>query len=852
MIESVSLWSLVKDQADRTPDGLALEHPSMRLTYAELVSRSVEMSRRLAGAGVTHESVVALDLTPSPRTIVAMLAAGALGAAFLPIDPRESAPRRSKTLGISRPSAAVTDSEIVAVPEGELLERRLAMRDSPAAYVSFTSGSTGEPKGIVTEQHAIVNHVEQVRSAYGIGPGDRQLQFSSIAFDIAIDEIFSTLSSGATLVLRGQDFIFGNVVEFLEQCRRRQISILNLPTGLWNRLGAALADDLRERLPEDLRLVVVGGESARREAVDAWARASTHPHFQMLNAYGPTEAAVSVTLGALLPDRDVTIGRPLANVDIQLLDEEEGRLVHTGEVGEIVIGGTPVARGYLGSDMGGFGLLDEAWVYRTRDLGRLLPTGELAFLGRRDAQIKVRGGYRVEPAEVAVALQSHPAVAQAYVQAHTRGQDKVLLASVVPNGGVDVSALRSYAAETLPDWMVPWHVQSVEQIPLTDRGKVDESALAGMLSSEDEGAGSSAPDSSDDVSAAVYRAWASAVGAEPDGDDENFFEVGGDSLAALEFIETLSAYSDSAPSMTDFYRAPTVADVVRSMQPEALDEGIPTAHHTTGRTLVRMRRTGAGRLWCFLPPLSGAVTRYASMAAMLPAGEAVWAMETPASLSGGGMGRLAEGLAARLLEEDPSSFAEIVFSGYSLGGVFAHEVARRVEHALGDGPDSPTVCALLLDPPDPAEPQMSLDDAFDIFVRVGWRIPEAPSTFVSDGSYDLPAVAEAARRAGSLNKAAKNDELIDAWSVYANNARILDDYSIPVGVCRTAVLQCRDSAEVPPAEWIPGVHSGSWASVVDESDTSITGVEHFALMEPPNDRTVLRWLTETAERMGER
>jgi thioesterase domain-containing protein len=217
------------------------------------------------------------------------------------------------------------------------------------------------------------------------------------------------------------------------------------------------------------------------------------------------------------------------------------------------------------------------------------------------------------------------------------------------------------------------------------------------------------------------------------------------------------------------------------------------------------------------------------------------------------MAALADGLAARLAAEDLAAFDSIVFSGYSLGGVFAHEVAQRVADLLpAAGRDVPAiqVTALLLDPPDPAEPQLSLDDAFDIFVRVGWRIGEPPSSFSrGNGDYDLAAVAAAARRAGTLPPSSRDAEVRDAWQVYASNARILDGYALSGGVRSTELLQCRDDLPMPSRRWLTGVPAtGSWAAIVPASRTSALAVEHFALMESPNDEVVARWLVDRAER----
>lgn len=355
------------------------------------------------------------------------------------------------------------------------------------------------------------------------------------------------------------------------------------------------------------------------------------------------------------------------------------------------------------------------------------------------------------------------------------------------------------------------------------------------------------------IDATARRAWTIVLGEAPQDAEENFFEAGGDSLSAVELITILGDEFGTTIPVAELYRAPTLGGLVdaveRAVAVEADEEEVPTAHHTTGRTLVRLRRAGAGRLWCFLPPLSGAVTRYAAMPNLLPPGDAIWAMETPAELSNGGMARLIDGLADRLTQEDLGQFETVVLSGYSLGGVFAHELARAVTARL-DGPHRPQVLAALLDPPDPVEFRPSLSEAFDIFVRIGWRIAEPADSFVAaDGEFELGRVAAAARAAGTLPMSAPDCELSDAWTVYASNARILEGYAVTPGVAETYLLQCDVDAGVAEGEWGAGdAAKGAWAHAVKPEHVSVLAVDHFAMLEAPNDRVVGRWLAAAADR----
>lgn len=828
------------------PDDPAVAAGSNVWTYADLTREAQRLATQLRAAGAGRESVVALELPSSPRFIAAAVACSLVEAAFMPMDPKDPQARRDQMTGVARPAVVVTETEIRSVAGSERLDARLAPRRGLAGYVSFTSGSTGVPKAVVTEHEAVINYIEQAAARYGLGPADRQLQLSAVTFDIAVDEIFSTLYAGAQLVLRDPDFVYAGVEEFFDLCDRRRITVLNMPTGLWNRFGAELAERPGTRLPAGLRLVVIGGEAASSSAVGAWYRAADRPDFRIVNAYGPTEAAVSVTFADLVPGRPIEIGTEIDGVSISLVDADL-EPVEPGDIGELVISGVAPARGYLDHEDAGFLDLDGAWSYRSGDLARREATGQLTFHGRADDQIKVRGGFRVQLSEVEQLLHAHPAVRHAVVVALPRGHAKVLGVLVVGEdngqGAALEEVLHRFAAQHLPAWMVPSVITTVVQLPLTDRGKVDHDAAVSLLTA------ATAPQSAEtttDLPSLVEEVWKTVLGSAPGSGDANFFEEGGDSLAALELIEILATRAGISLPITHLYRSPTFEQLLEAV--EANDTAIPTSHHVSGRTLVKLRKGGVGRLWCFLPPLSGAVTRYASMARLLPPRDAVWAMETPADLSGSGMQTLVEGLGDVLLGADLTSFDTVVFSGYSLGGVFAHELAARVRAQLPpERVAELRVQALLLDPPDPEEPQMTLQDAFDIFVRVGWRINEPFGDFITaEGQFDLPLVARAARRVGSLAASARDHEISDAWEVYASNTRILDDHVLSPGVRETRILQCREE-EALADDWAPTTATGSWGKVLGEGQASAIPVEHFQLMEPPNDGTVARWLVHESD-----
>ncbi|WNM30392.1 amino acid adenylation domain-containing protein [Streptomyces sp. Li-HN-5-11] len=582
MNKSGMLHDLVDACALREPAAPAVVHDGHTTTYAELVTQSHLLTEDLREQGVGAEHVVALDLPVGPRMIAAMLAAGRLEAAFLPLDRRDPRARTEALLADAAPAAVVTaDGYAAPGRPPRRIEDRLSPVDSPAAYLSYTSGSTGEPKGVVTEQGAIVNYVRAAIAEYGLTASDRQLQLSSIAFDIAMDEVFSTLGSGAALVLRDQDFLFEDAETFLGLTARHALSVLNLPSGLWNQLGHMLRQQPALRLPESLRLMVVGGEAASPEANAAWHAAATNPRFRIVNAYGPTEAAVSVTFGELTATGAVTIGRPIPHVRVEPVDEHL-RPVPVGEVGELLITGLAPARGYLDrpeQTAARFGLINGTRYYRTGDLGRVGDDGLLEFHGRIDSQVKVRGGFRVEPGEVAGTLLSHSEVAAAEVVPVSAASGRVLAAIVVPahtDAPPSALELRDHLAGRLPDYMVPASFTMVERIPLTPRGKVDTAALTALIDTRtpqpadpagevQEQTGDAAEPDAAAVERAARESWQLALGYEPEDPDADFFEDGGDSLAAVALLRLLRERLGYALPLRSLYRAPRFEDMVREL-----------------------------------------------------------------------------------------------------------------------------------------------------------------------------------------------------------------------------------------------------------------------------------------------
>ncbi len=520
----------------------AVVQGDVSLTRAELETRA----RRLAGAlrerGVGPEDVVGVQVPRSPDAIVALLAVRHAGAAYLPLDPSYP-PARIRAMVEDSGAKLVIGTDLPASAAGPEIEP-VARHPRSAAYVIYTSGSTGAPKGVVVEDASLAAFSATICRRFALTAADRVLQFASLSFDTAVEEIWPALDAGATLVLR--DVELWDPEELCDRVDRQGITVLDLPTAYWHEIVRAGVDPTAS---PSLRLVVIGGEAASPEAAGRWHAAAARPEVVLLNTYGPTETTVSATAHELVA-ADAPIGRPLDGVRTHVIEEE------------LWIGGAGVARGYLGRP----GMTADrfrpdptapgARMYRTGDRVAVRDDGVLDFLGRTDDQLKIRG-FRVEPREIETALGELPGVAQAVVRAF----GSRLVAYVVPAGEIDTSALRDRLAERLPPHMVPGAIVPLERLPLTPAGKVDRRALPDPRTLPRPGA-APATEHPTSEQAAVAAAFAELLGVEAQATD-SFFDLGGDSLLATRLISRLRRELAVGVPLRAVFEHPTVEGLAR-------------------------------------------------------------------------------------------------------------------------------------------------------------------------------------------------------------------------------------------------------------------------------------------------
>ncbi|HYW06823.1 MAG TPA: non-ribosomal peptide synthetase, partial [Longimicrobium sp.] len=465
----------------------------------------------------------------------------------------------------------------------------VAVLPEQLAYVIYTSGSTGLPKGVAVPHREIANLVRWHVAEYGVAPGDRCTQVASPAFDACAWEVWSALGAGATLCVV-PDEVRVAPAALLERLARERVTLAFLPTPT----AEAVLEELDRRAAPTLalRTLLTGGDALRRGT-------GRDTGFRLVNHYGPTEGSVVSTWSEVAPrpDRPPPIGRPIANQSAYVLDRG-GRPVGVGVPGELYVGGAGVARGYLGRPgltaerfvPDPFGAEPGARLYRTGDGVRWLDDGALEFLGRLDEQVKVRG-FRIEPGEVEAVLLRHPEVAEAAVVVREDGPGtRRLVAYVVGAGGVtpSIPALRSYAREHLPEYMVPAAFAALAALPLSPNGKLDRRALPAPPATH--AAGAVAP--RDEVEVMVAAIWREVLGVETPGIDDNFFEVGGNSLLVARVAALLHERCGYDVRVVELFRSPTIrtlAEHLSSAVPASLALDDTAARATARRAAAQAR-----------------------------------------------------------------------------------------------------------------------------------------------------------------------------------------------------------------------------------------------------------------------
>ncbi|QDI20672.1 amino acid adenylation domain-containing protein [Serratia marcescens] len=618
-----TLAALFEQQVRRTPDATALVSGAESLSYAQLNARANRLAHALIARGVGPDSRVAVCAERGLNMVTALFGILKAGGAYVPLDPAYPGERLQYILQDADPVLLLADAAgraALGEPATPQLALEAALPDtlsaenperraqaSHLAYVIYTSGSTGKPKGAMNEHRGVVNRLVWMQEAYGLTAADTVLQKTPFGFDVSVWEFFWPLMVGARLVMakpeghKDPDYLSRAIEQY-------GVTTLHFVPSM---LQSFLADGQAATRCGQVVRVMCSGEALPAALVAEFYRRL--PQAELHNLYGPTEAAVDVTAWHCSREADrvsVPIGRPIANTRIYLLDEH-GQPVPLGAVGELYIGGVQVARGYLNRpELTAERFLSDPFapggrMYRTGDVARYLANGDIEYLGRNDQQVKIRG-FRIECGEIEAVLATHPAVREAVVDARAVGDDKRLVAWVVPAAGVAeetlAGALRQHVSAALPDYMVPSAWVVVAALPLSPNGKLDRRALPEPQGAQSQAAYEAPQGEHETLLAAI---WRELLNVEQVGRHDNFFELGGHSLLAVRLTNRLQQVEWQLPLQTLFAN-PTLLALAQQLR--RTDEALPPIE-AMPRGAALPLSFAQQRLW-FLTQLEGLSETY--------------------------------------------------------------------------------------------------------------------------------------------------------------------------------------------------------------------------------------------------
>jgi amino acid adenylation domain-containing protein len=589
---------LFEEQVARSPDSIVGVFQNEHLTYRELNQRANKLAHYLRSLGVGNEFLVGICLERSLEMLVAFLGTLKAGGAYVPLDPSYPEQRLAYMINDARLRVLLTQQQLVSSLSGHDAKLVCLDRDwhiieeqsqeNPVsetsarnlAYVIYTSGSTGTPKGVLLEHRGLCNVIPAQMKLFGVRSESRILQFASFSFDASVSEIFMSLIGGATLYLEKQQSLLPGP-ELVELLRDRAITTITLTPSM-----LAASNGLGDL--STVSTIISAGEACAAEIVSEWADGR-----RFFNAYGPTEATICATVArCAATDQKPSIGRPIANTQVFILDQHL-RQVPIGATGQLHIAGCNLARGYLNRPAltaekfipHPFSHEPGARIYKTGDLARFLPNGEIEFLGRVDNQVKIRG-FRIELEEIEATLAQHPGVREVAVVVQ---QDKpenqgesYLVAYVVPReqDAPGLGEMRDYLRERLPHYMRPANIVIRDSLPLTSAGKIDRSALRR--------AEKRSPESQEEYVApkneleqTLAQIWQEVLGLEKVSTNDNFFDLGGHSLLMAKVHGRLKEMLEKDMAMVDLFRYPTINSLAKFISNEH-DER-PTLKQIHGR-----------------------------------------------------------------------------------------------------------------------------------------------------------------------------------------------------------------------------------------------------------------------------
>jgi len=567
-----TIIDLFEEQVYKTPGQIAVVFEGLSLTYQELDEQANQVANYLLSLGLGKEELVPVCVDRSADTIISLLGILKAGGAYVPIDPEYPAERIEYILKEVKAGMLFTKSylidrvsndhpyKLVYVDDKELFTSfskespGIELTSNNLINVIFTSGTTGQPKGVMVEHGGMYNLINNQIAYLGLSPKDHVLQFSSLAFDAFGFEIFPALCAGARIYIPAQ--VKHASVEFMRNfIQEHRISVATLPPSYQSLLEDSLIS---------LRVIVSAGEALNIKV----AQKLIHAGVQIVNGYGPTEASVCVTMSSnpVISEKLSTIGRPLSNVKIYILDAY-GRLCPMGVKGELCIGGCQLARGYYHDPQltakrflkNRFQESPAGYLYKTGDIARWLETGEIEFIGRIDDQVKIRG-FRIELDEINHHLSLFTTVRESIVIHKTAAEGNYLVAYFVADGQINSQTLRTYLLSKIPEYMIPSYFMQLEILPLTTHGKVNKNALPKPHVVHDQ----DYIPANTDLQKQLVGFWAEVLGISEDqiSIDKSFFELGGNSIKIIKLHSKINEKFDWHISVSEMFLYPTIISMI--------------------------------------------------------------------------------------------------------------------------------------------------------------------------------------------------------------------------------------------------------------------------------------------------
>jgi len=865
-----SVIDLIEEQVRCHPDAIALVDNDRKMSYRTLDQQANRLAKLLKKKEVKPGDIVGVCAERGCDQIVSVLAIFKVGAAYLPLDPRYpqsridymvrdtdvqivlcqertlsclSSPERGELLAIDSVSVRQAIQQLPAVD----VERPARSAGNVLAYVMYTSGSTGLPKGAMVTQGNLVSYCLAASETYNLRHEDNILQLSSFSFDIFVEETFGALVSGATLVFRNEELMEGGR-KFLDFVRNNGISVMSSPTAFWNALVSSVDEPVGD-LP--LRLMIVGGERMPVSSLKQWQRCFGSS-VKLLNTYGPTEATVIATCfdatNYRAGDREIPIGRALPNAKLYVLDNKLN-LLPTGSVGELHIGGDGVAMGYLGKSHlteqvflnDPFDPSGNARMYKTGDLVRYLPSGELEFVGRKDQQIKIRG-FRVELGEIESVLSGMHCIKASVVRAvEIEGVQRLIAYIVLDNASAqaagqvqaeNLNAIRQVLKQTLPEYMVPHALVEIDAIPMTANGKVDASSLPVP---HDMAKGNRVDVPKNEAESTIINIWAEVLRlpSEQISVSDNFFEIGGHSLALIRVTARINKAFKTRIPMASFYQRQTVLAVAELVV--ATIGGAPHIDATSEPiSMLRHGQVDEAPLY-FVPPLGGDIACYMSLLNRLSYSGDVLGFRaldgTNGSSKPADLKELAQHYAEQILRCQLHKAVRL--AGWSFGGVVAIEIARvlrgngiNVEHLVVMDSYNPEVIASLQRQSHKSLKQKQRDLIVNFATELGIDRDQLLAVDVdTSAEMMLFTIRELGIAQGTLLQDVSLDELNARWTVMKELDVLFethrpDTYAEPV-----LLIQARNQGDIKASD--------TWGDSLPGMSVEELPGDHFSILQKP-------------------